>query len=73
MVQTPYFAANQPVLWGFGASFCKMGGLIAKPRILHKPCPLWEVRRVLVEYFDVMHMKSLRKIIPPDFSDAMII
>ena len=40
MVQTPSFGANQPVLWGFGASFCKMGGLIAKPPILHKPCPL---------------------------------
>ena len=38
MVQTPYFVAYQPVLWGFGASFCKMRGLIAKPPIFHKPC-----------------------------------
>ena len=25
-----------------------------------------------LEYFDVMHMKSLRKIIPPEFSDVII-
>ena len=29
-----YFVGYQPFLWGFGASFCKMGGLIAKPPIL---------------------------------------
>ena len=25
-----------------------------------------------MEYFDVMHMKSLRKIVPPKFSDVMM-
>ena len=48
MVQTPYFAANQPACsaWVLGASRCKkMGGLDSKPPILHKPCPWWAVRR----------------------------
>ena len=37
MVQTPYFVGYQPVLWGFGASFCEMGDLAIKAPVLHKP------------------------------------
>ena len=38
MVQTPYFVANQPVLYGFEPSWYKTGGLDSKLPLLHKPC-----------------------------------
>ena len=48
MLQTPYFVGNQPVLCGLGPSWYKTVGLDSKPIVLHKPCPLWGARRVLV-------------------------
>ena len=32
----------------------------------------WITILILLEYFDAMHMKSLRKLIPPEFCDVMI-
>ena len=32
----------------------------------------WITILIPLEYFDVMHMKSLQKLIPPEFSDVMI-
>ena len=32
----------------------------------------WITILISLECFDVMHMKSLRKFIPPEFSDVMI-
>ena len=32
----------------------------------------WSMILIPLAYFDVMHMKALRKIIPPEFSDVMI-
>ena len=32
----------------------------------------WITILIPLEYFDVMHIKSLRKLIPPEFSDVMI-
>ena len=53
--QTPQSAWSKPPILlislfcvGFGASRYKMGRLDSKPPTLHKPCPLWGVRRVLV-------------------------
>ena len=61
-VNSRYFVCYQPVLCGFGAHACyKMEGLEFKPAILHKPCSLWGVRRVLA---GPKCRKSLKKVVP---------